>query len=202
MHFATLVHKINVHLLEFKKTAQVKTVLDIVFSEALVQRVIDFVTDTDYFAHFGFRLLEHFCLLERARDFILRSDVFFLAWGLLKTNDYETIVQILSFLSVALGPDNAASVLASAKMLPSIVRLFNSKQIEFVYHGLAIFEQVLLCKEAGAQRRTLVAEGVMETIEQIEMMMEFMTLPKLMGRARRVKKELKILQAVYAKDKK
>jgi len=60
IHFATLIHKINLFLLEFKSIRDVKSILEIVYSEELINRIIDFITNTDYFCNFGIRLLEHF----------------------------------------------------------------------------------------------------------------------------------------------
>ena len=56
--------------------------------------------NTDNFANFGIRLLEIFAL-EYATE-IVKSDALDVVLGLLRTNDYETIVQCLSFIKVLL----------------------------------------------------------------------------------------------------
>ena len=56
--------------------------------------------NTENFANFGIRLLE-IMSLEFYRD-IAASDVMAVVMGLLRTNDYETIVQCLSFIKVLL----------------------------------------------------------------------------------------------------
>ena len=52
--------------------------------------IIDFSMNTDNFANFGIRLLEIFSL-EFAKE-IVKSDILAVVFGLLRTNDYETIV--------------------------------------------------------------------------------------------------------------
>lgn len=60
--------------------------------------VIDFCTNTDNFANFGLRLLEILSL--QYSDQIISSGVIQVCSGLLRTNDYETVAQCLSLLSV------------------------------------------------------------------------------------------------------
>jgi len=57
-HMATLIHKMNLLLLEYDSMAQLKTVLDIIFTDKLLNIIIDFSMNTDNFANFGIRLLE------------------------------------------------------------------------------------------------------------------------------------------------
>lgn len=52
--------------------------------------IIDFAMNTDNFANFGIRLLE-IMSLEFCKE-IAQSDVMAVVLGLLRTNDYETIV--------------------------------------------------------------------------------------------------------------
>jgi hypothetical protein len=59
---ATLIHKVNLLLLEFDKVAMLKNSLKLIFSKALLDVVVDFCTNTDNFANFGLRLLEIFSL--------------------------------------------------------------------------------------------------------------------------------------------
>ena len=59
MHFATLVHKINLIMLEYENLKAVYNIIDIIYSEKLIDKIIGFVTNTDYFCNFGIRLLEH-----------------------------------------------------------------------------------------------------------------------------------------------
>lgn len=95
---ATLIHKVNLLLLEFDKVAQLKNSLQLIFSKKLLDTVIDFCTNTDNFANFGLRLLE-ILSLQYAQE-IVHSGVIAVLTGLLRTNDYETVAQSLSLLSV------------------------------------------------------------------------------------------------------
>lgn len=56
--------------------------------------------NADQFAHFGVRMLEVFSL-EYYKE-IARSEAIQVVFGLLRTNDYETVVQCLSFIKVLL----------------------------------------------------------------------------------------------------
>ena len=56
--------------------------------------------NTDSFANFGLRFLEIVCL-EYAET-VAKSEIIGILGGLLRTNDYETVAQGLSFLSVLL----------------------------------------------------------------------------------------------------
>ena len=57
-HMATLIHKVNLLLLEFDKVSLLKNSLQLIYSQKLMDTVIDFCTNTDNFANFGLRLLE------------------------------------------------------------------------------------------------------------------------------------------------
>ena len=54
--------------------------------------------NTESFANFGIRLCEIFSL--EFPDKIASSEIFAVLQGLLRTNDYETVAQCLSFLTV------------------------------------------------------------------------------------------------------
>lgn len=95
---ATLIHKINLLLLEYENIKQLRSVLRIVFSKQLLNSIIDFSMNTDHFAQFGIRLLEIFSL-EYSNE-IAKSDAVAVVFGLLRTNDYETVVQCMSFIRV------------------------------------------------------------------------------------------------------
>jgi hypothetical protein len=56
--------------------------------------------NADQFANFGIRLMEIFSL-EYYKE-IVRSDALAVVFGLLRTNDYETVVQCMSFIKVLL----------------------------------------------------------------------------------------------------
>lgn len=55
---ATLIHKVNLLLLEFDKVSLLKNSLQLIYSKKLLDTIIDFCTNTDNFANFGLRLLE------------------------------------------------------------------------------------------------------------------------------------------------
>ena len=58
MHMATLIHKLNLLLLEIDKVSQLKNTLQLIFSQKLLLVIVDFCTNTDHFANFGVRFLE------------------------------------------------------------------------------------------------------------------------------------------------
>jgi hypothetical protein len=57
--------------------------------------------NTENFSNFGIRLLE-IMSLEYHKEITLQSDVLAVVLGLLRTNDYETVVQCMSFIKVLL----------------------------------------------------------------------------------------------------
>jgi hypothetical protein len=59
---ATLIHKINLLLLEYDSVTHLKNIQGIIFSEKLLNTIIDFCMNTESFANFGIRLLEIFSL--------------------------------------------------------------------------------------------------------------------------------------------
>ena len=75
-----------------------KNTLRLIFSQKLLNTVVDFCMNTDNFANFGLRFLE-ILSLEYA-EAILKSEILAILSGLLRTNDYETVTQALSFISV------------------------------------------------------------------------------------------------------
>ena len=48
----------NLLLLEFDSLQQLKTALELIYSEKLLTTVVDFSMNTEHFAHFGIRFLE------------------------------------------------------------------------------------------------------------------------------------------------
>lgn len=80
---ATLIHKLNLLLLEFDSVKQLRNVLRIIYSKALLNSLIDYCMNADQFAHFGVRLLE-LMTLEYHRE-IARSEALMIVFGLLRT---------------------------------------------------------------------------------------------------------------------
>lgn len=72
--------------------------MQLVFTPKLLDTVVDFCTNTDNFANFGLRLLEIWSLCY-AKE-IIASGVLNVVQGLLRTQDYETVTQCLSLISV------------------------------------------------------------------------------------------------------
>ncbi|CAI2360129.1 unnamed protein product [Moneuplotes crassus] len=194
MHFATLIHKINLFLLEYKNISAVKNILDIVYSEELLTRIVDFVTNTEYFCNFGLRLLEHFCILPKAREYLENSEVIYVIFGLLRTNDNETIVSAISFLSILLNPSNVSKILSKARILPILIKLLKTKEIEYFCGD--ILDTILAAKDAKLHRRTLLKEGVIEILQSIEEYEDFIMLPRIVKKCNRIRRELEILKQV------
>ena len=71
-----------------------------VYTKQLLNSVIDFCMNTEQFAAFGIRMLEIIALEQTAA--LVGSDVLAVLYGLLRTNDYETILQCMSFVKVLL----------------------------------------------------------------------------------------------------
>ena len=86
---ATLVHKMNLLLLEFETIPQLKNSLKLIYSKKLLNTVVDFVMNTDNFANFGIRFLEILALEYPEK--VIKSDILGVVGGLLRTNDYETV---------------------------------------------------------------------------------------------------------------
>ena len=57
-HMATLIHKVNLLLLEYDSVTHLKNIQGIIFSDKLLNTIIDFCMNTESFANFGIRLLE------------------------------------------------------------------------------------------------------------------------------------------------
>lgn len=75
-----------------------KNIVNIIYTDKLLNTIIDFCMNTESFANFGIRFIE---LLSLERPYkIARSEVFSVMQGLLRTNDYETVAQCFSFTSV------------------------------------------------------------------------------------------------------
>ena len=88
----------NLLLLEFDNIPQLKNTLSLIYTKKLLNTIVDFIMNTDNFANFGLRFLEILCL-EYAEQ-VASSEILGILGGLLRTNDYETVAQGLSFLSV------------------------------------------------------------------------------------------------------
>lgn len=95
---ATLIHKVNLLMLEYDSLADLRNIINLVFSRKLLNTLIDFSMNSDSFANFGIRLLEILSLDHSLP--IAQTEIFNVVQGLLRTNDYETVVQCLSFLQV------------------------------------------------------------------------------------------------------
>lgn len=55
---ATLIHKVNLLMLEYDSVIQLRNIQRIVFSDKLLNTIIDFCMNTEAFANFGVRLCE------------------------------------------------------------------------------------------------------------------------------------------------
>ena len=86
---ATLIHKVNLLLLEYESMAHMRNVVNIVFTDKLLNTVIDFCMNTESFANFGIRLIEILCVQYPHK--IAKSEVMAVVQGLLRTNDYEVV---------------------------------------------------------------------------------------------------------------
>ena len=88
-HMATLIHKMNLLLLEFDTIPALRNSLQLIYSDKLLLTIVDFVMNTDSFAHFGIRFLEILSL--QYTEAVVKSEALGIVTGLLRTNDYETV---------------------------------------------------------------------------------------------------------------
>ncbi len=148
MHMATLIHKMNLLLLEFDNIKQLKTVLGLIFSKQLLEAIIEFVMSTDNFANFGIRFLE-ILSIEYSRQIVEQSDVLPVMLGLLRTNDYETIVQCMSFVATLLCSGELEAVcVVNKKMMSLLLKITQKhKEIEYVNYIVQICNQALMSKD-------------------------------------------------------
>jgi hypothetical protein len=86
---ATLIHKMNLLLLEYENIKDLKNIIKLIYTKNLLNSILDFCMNTESFANFGIRLLEIMSI--EYSDVIYKSDVLQIIMGLLRTNDYETV---------------------------------------------------------------------------------------------------------------
>jgi hypothetical protein len=71
---ATLIHKVNLLLLEYDSINDLKNISNLIFTDKLLNTLIDFCMNTENFANFGIRLIE-ILSLEFTKK-IARSEIF------------------------------------------------------------------------------------------------------------------------------
>ena len=135
--------------------------------------------NTDNFANFGLRFLE-ILSLEYAEP-IAKSEILGILSGLLRTNDYETVTQGLSFLAVlcesaSIAESVSKSILASPDLqvdkVLTVEKVLNKKlvilvmktiqkkpEIEYVHYALQIIGYAL---SVPSLRLVIVSEDLVE----------------------------------------
>ena len=73
-HMATLIHKVNMLLLEYESVIDLKNIIQLVYSEKLLITLIDFCMNTENFSGFGIRMIELLSLEFCAQ--IAKSEIF------------------------------------------------------------------------------------------------------------------------------
>ena len=73
-HMATLIHKVNLLLLEYDSVADLKNISGIIYTDKLLNTLIDFCMNTENFANFGIRLIEILSLEFTQK--IAKSEIF------------------------------------------------------------------------------------------------------------------------------
>eukprot|EP00347_Sterkiella_histriomuscorum_P022015 403331981 len=215
---ATLIHKLNLLLLEYENIKQLRAILRIVYSKQLLNSIIDFSMNTDHFAQFGIRLLE-ILSLEYSYE-IAKSDAIAVVFGLLRTNDYETVVQCLSFIKVLVSNclvceiDMKSNSLYDVKKEIKIGEILNKKllvlvmrtvqkqpEIEYVACLLDIVNLVIKDKEMRDQILNTVLKEDEQTntkidylkfLKTIDLQSDFRTIKELHKKISRQIKELEI----------
>ena len=120
--------------------------------------------------------------------------------GLLRTNDNETLVSALSFMSILLTKENVNSLFSKVRLLPLIVKLLKTKDIEYTYFISDILMIILSDSKSKDHRATLIQEGTIEILEEIENSEDFMMLPGLLKKCSNIKKELLIVKNSVKND--
>jgi hypothetical protein len=70
---ATLIHKMNLLLLEYENIKDLKNIIKLIYTKNLLNSILDFCMNTESFANFGIRLLE-IMSIEYSDD-IYKSDI-------------------------------------------------------------------------------------------------------------------------------
>ena len=120
--------------------------------------------------------------------------------GLLRTSDDETLVSALSFMSILLTKENVNSLFSKVRLLPLIVKLLKTKDIEYTYFISDILMIILSDSKSKDHRATLIQEGAIEILEEIENSEDFMMLPGLLKKCSNIKKELLIVKNSVKND--
>ena len=126
--------------------------------------VVDFVMNTDSFANFGLRFLEILCL--EYSEQVAQSEILGIICGLLRTNDYETVAQSFSFLTVLLdcaaistnpGVFSVEEVL-KPRLLQLVIRtVYKTPELEYLHYTLQIVNHAL---KVHKLRRALCTEDL------------------------------------------
>jgi hypothetical protein len=73
----------------------------------------------------------------------MKSEIFYILVGLLRTNDNETIVSALSFMSLLFTTENVNEVFEKTSLLQLMVKLLGTKDIEYINYVSDIFLTIL-----------------------------------------------------------
>ena len=135
----------------------------------MLNTVVDFVMNTDNFANFGLRFLEILCL-EYAEE-VAASEILGILGGLLRTSDYETVAQSLSFMSVlcdcASISTNPASFSIEEVIKPKLIVLimrviYKTPEIEYLHYTLQIINHALKVRDL---RKSICTEDLRSAAE-------------------------------------
>jgi hypothetical protein len=148
--------------------------LQLIFSLKLLNTVVDFIMNTDSFAHFGIRLLEIMSLQFTQQ--VVKSEALGIVTGLLRTNDYETVAQCLSFLSVLTEsaslidsesavegkPSSLVKAVLSKRLLILVMKTVEkSPEVEFLHFASQIVGHAIAHKEL---RKVVIEEPLKPTV--------------------------------------
>ena len=203
---ATLIHKLNLLLLEFDKVFQLKTSIELIYSQKLLNTIVDFCVNTDNFSNFGIRFLE-IISIQHSQD-VFESGIIPVCSGLLRTNDYETVAQCLSFLSVLSDcqvlHERDLQQIISPKLLSLILRTISkSCELEYMHYVVSIANHCIRTKElrevllndiltppptTGPQQPPETYIDFLK--DHVEKQAEVVSIPKLFQRVVRQRKEL------------
>lgn len=97
-HLASLIHKVNVLLLEYESYQDLNEISKLIFTDRFLYILMNFCTNSDTLVHFALRLIEIMCLQNPIQ--VSNSGALDLVQGLLRSTNFDIIHQCLSLLSV------------------------------------------------------------------------------------------------------
>mmetsp|Transcript_42667 Transcript_42667/g.49031 ORF Transcript_42667/g.49031 Transcript_42667/m.49031 type:complete len:242 (-) Transcript_42667:258-983(-) len=159
---ASLIHQLNTSIIESSEKLDVHEVTKLVFSEKLLNQLVQYLMVADSLHNIALRTLEFFSYDETARAKIVETEAIDISFGLLRSKDYETIVATLSFLDALLAPE-VIHLFNRRPRLRLFLSLLKMHQLEYIPCILDIVELTLQSK----QKFEIISLGFRPVLEEI-----------------------------------